>query len=222
MKWSWSVVIIGFCVLGSPVWGGDSGTKTNASATNLIARLHELEAEPEPADRERGYQIQEEKKAILLQLGAISDQAAVPVLKEYAYRQPSKPVSFVEGCAHVALAKLGDQTAFDEIVAELRDADRAIHSQAFTKLGMVGNTHAIKILASYLSDTSIPKVDESSLPPGTVPADDIEFRRRCDMAAAALAQTIKPSPTETKPEFYTDEDIQKWREWWEANKSKYQ
>jgi hypothetical protein len=200
-----------------------SALAATPSAMELLARLRTLEAQIEPAEFDKHYQWQEEKKRILLQLGDTTDRAVVlPVLRDYAYRVAVRRPSEYAGCAHVALVKIGDEVALAEMMAELSDANPFTQTYAFQKLGMAGTTNIVRILGPYLIDETAPAEDPSRLPPGSVPAKDVRYLRRSEMAARALAKIIKPAPTDTDPEFYTDEDIQKWREWWEANKSKYQ
>lgn len=203
-----------------------SGRGSNAnitSAPELIAQLKALESEEKNLQEDTSslHANQKAQRELLLKMGETGDQSFVPLLRSFANQSTIKRPSLIAGCAQVALAKLGDTTAYNEIVSELKHVNPVIQCEAFQKLGMVASTSAVKILGSYLNDTSAPAVDPASLPPGYVPARHLRFFRRCHMAAMALSKIIKPAPTQANPELYTDDDIQKWRAWWEANKSKY-
>jgi hypothetical protein len=160
----------------------------------------------------------------ILRLGQLGGDDTKPVLQAYADRANIKRSSNIEGAAQAALARLGDEQSMQAIIKELSSDDPIIQSDAFVKLGMVGNSKAIRVLAPYLVDCKCPKSKEPMppVPEGKQKQDDVEYFPRCHLAAKALAKAVANPPTLTNPDFYTEDDIAKWREWWNAHKTEYQ
>lgn len=202
--------------------GNSSGFAASSSTNVLIERLKRLE---QKGAEEQGTSKRQEIKEIILQLGDSGDESVKPILKKYLQKTKSRRLSTPAGAAQVALAKFDDD-AFSEVLEELSPKQAALtQEEAFSKLGIIGNRKAIAALAGYLKDDSAPSVGEPEgvkpPPPGMRRQGVIKFQKRGMMAAQALAKIIKDRPTETRPEFYTDDDLRKWREWWEKNKAQY-
>jgi len=89
---------------------------------------------------------------VVLRAAAIGDQPLIPALRQLS--KPDKELSSVAGAAQTALAKLGDEHAFSEIVDELNanpphvfhDPERAIY-----KLLYIANDKAIAALLDFLA-----------------------------------------------------------------------
>ncbi len=186
------------------------------SARQIIERLQPLE---------KSNIDQREIRSLVLKLGNMGDTNALPILKKYSERATLKHSWLVEGAAQVSLAKLGDNEAFQEVMREFSSDDPIVQSDAFKKMGMIGGKKAIKILAGYLGDFKSPK--SKTPPPGAGPNGEraqgvLEFFPKAHLAAQALANAVSPRPTQTDPDFYSEDDIKKWSEWWAANKGKYE
>ncbi|MBU4211697.1 MAG: hypothetical protein KKD33_03845 [Verrucomicrobia bacterium] len=125
------------------------------------------------------------------------------------------------------MAKLGDDNAFNEIMQETKTNNPVIYHNSFKKLeklGKVGNEKAVQNLGQYLFIDEPPphEIPPEKGPHGEQRQGVVVFHRPSYLAAQALAAVFKKeSPTITNPDFYTGGDIQKWREWWQANSNKY-
>lgn len=183
----------------------------------LIRSLKTLEEEAKTSNSMDEKQIRE----ILLKLGVAGDESAKLILRKYASMIPVKRSSNISGIAQISLAKLGNEKEFQQIVNELSSDDPFVQTDAFTKLGMVGNKRAVNILGEYLFDNKSPVARAVVIPKGEKRQGVLEFFSRSHLAAQALAQIVVPPPTKTDPQLYTNEDIEKWRDWWEKNKGKY-
>lgn len=189
---------------------------TNAPSLNeLIARLEKIN--PKSSN--------DSTKEMVLLLGESGDKAAIPVLQRYLPKSPRRRCSdTIWGCALVALAKLGDENAFNEIVQDTKTNNAFVYHDSFKRLGMVGNEKAVKILGQYLFIDEPPphEVPPEKGPDGKTRQGVVKFHRPSYLAAQTLEAIFKKeSPTSTNPDFYTNSDIQKWREWWQANSNKY-
>jgi len=200
------IVSVGYCI---------DKVVTNAPSSNdLITRLENTNV----------FYSDDAEKIIIFQLGELGDKKAIPVLKKCLTKSESRRPGTIGGYAQMALAKLGDDNAFNEIVRGTKTNDPIIHRESFIKLGMVGNEKAVKILGQYLF------IDEPPLrevPPekgldGKTRQDVVKFFRPSYLAAQTLEKIFRDeSPVSKKPRFYDEKDIQKWREWWQANSNKY-
>lgn len=184
------------------------------SSTELIAQLEDT----------KSFHSNDSVKEIISKLGESGDKKAISALQRYLTRSESKRPGTIGGYTQVALAKLGDDNAFNEIIQQTKTNDPIIHHESFIKLGMIGNEKAINTLGQYLFIDEPPPRD---IPPAKGPhgeqrQDVVKFFRPSYLAAQTLETIFRDkSPTQTKPRFYDEKDIQKWREWWQANSNKY-
>jgi hypothetical protein len=159
----------------------------------------------------------------ILELGNLGDKSAVPFLQTLLGR-PNKSYGSAACYAQMALAKLGEKQQQDEIVNELSSEDPSLQDDAFRKLAYVGGSLAVKTVALFLTDTkydSWREMKQEPVPDGQKHMDVVGFEPLSWMAVRVLAE-ILPDPVTTPGRTPTKESVQKWREWWEANKSKYQ
>lgn len=82
---------------------------------------------------------------IIYRASAVGGKAMIPALRRIA--KPGMDPGTVPGEAQVALAKLGDSAAFDEIAHELEW--REGNGYAAQKLGQVGSLEAVRVLLKY-------------------------------------------------------------------------
>ena len=193
----------------------DAAVTNVTSSKELIIRLEKMNTRSSDDST---------KKMVLL-LGESGDKTAIPVLQRYLPKSPRTRCSdTISGCALVALAKLGDDNAFNEIVQDTKTNNAFVYHDSFKRLGMIGNKKAVNILGQYLFIDEPPphEVPPEKGPDGKTRQGVTKFHRPSYLAAQTLEAIFKnESPTSTNPDFYTNSDIQKWREWWQANSNNY-
>jgi hypothetical protein len=161
----------------------------------------------------------------ILQLGTRgeADRAAtVALLNRIRSSWANKNYGSPSACAQMALAKLGDNDAMSEILAELAGDEPGVQDNAIKKLTYVASPAAIEVLIGLLDDDKPRKMKEWSGSSGEKPQGKILYYPINVMAMEALAEII-PNPVvipgqRTPP---TKEHIQQWREWWSENKGKH-
>lgn len=166
-------------------------------------------------------QVNEGKRDAILEAANTGDIALIPYFKELASnvkaRQNSNSAAFF---AHIALAKLNDMEAFNEILAEVNSDDPYKQDSGIIKLGYIGNRDAYKKLYELLDD------DEPRENPLCRKAFEFEIQKpvsTCDViffprnvtAILALLLTVPDPPTKSR--IPTPETIQLWKAWFVKN-----
>lgn len=101
---------------------------------------------------EQIYEAKDPHGAVIIRAAAIGGQSLVPALRQIA--KPDKDLLSVAGAAQTALAKLGNQHAFAEIVDELNAHPAHVFhgtENAIYKLLYVANEKAIAVLLDFLA-----------------------------------------------------------------------
>lgn len=160
----------------------------------------------------------------VLELGKRGEREITPILQKIREKNKNKAFGSVSSCAQMALAKLGDSKATDEILAELKSDEPMSQDNAIKKLTYVANNKAIEILISLLENNSPRKMKgyDSNMrgPKGEMPQGKILYEPINVIAMKALA-TIIPNPIISANKLPSQGNIQKWREWWQVNSNKY-
>lgn len=167
-----------------------------------------------------------DQKAIL-DLGLLGDESVIPYLKKFL-EQPNKNFGSAASNAQMALARLCGGEQFEEILNELKSEDPSVQTDAIKKLTYVEGPKSIRVLAKLLTDSDENKkwrvmkgYDPNKRgPQGEIPQGKVFYHPRNYLAMKALAQIVPNPPTMPTSE-PTEEDLPKWREWWESNKDKY-
>jgi hypothetical protein len=182
----------------------------------------------------------------ILAIAAFGGESALPILRQFPRPSKGDPMGFasslgslfehrgdwtsVQGNTQVALAQLGDQEMFDQIVSELSDKTAY---EAVRKLEFIGGKPAVNALVHSLDLTvetakkvqNLPTPDESFMPiwsagPVTlrgeieqetcVPFSSHPYQG-CVMGVLALMVKNPPLPVNAK---MSKENIQIWKDWW--------
>lgn len=163
-------------------------------------------------------------KEAILELGKQGKRGAIPELKKIRDDNKNKAFGSISSCAQMALAKLGDSEAMNEILAELQSDDPMSQDHAIKKLAYIANNEAMEVLVNLLEDNKPRKMKgydpNMRGPKGEMPQGKILYEPINVIAMKTLA-TIIPNPIIPADKLPTQENIQKWREWWEANSNKY-
>ncbi len=138
---------------------------------------------------------------------------AVPALQAFALRDTSDPDRTEK--AREALKKVKGGAQYLERVIQARAAVKGLDIEvihAFKTMSVLGTKEAIAATAPFLFDKTLLRSGMEDVADGTVDW----------LAARALGMMRLPdAPTSTRPDFYQEEDVQKWREWWLKNKARY-
>lgn len=163
----------------------------------------------------------------ILELGKSKDQTLIPKLSQMfkdAKGKKEHPV-YIRSL-RTTLAQLGESEARQEIINDLDSGRRYAQYQAFEDASRVGGKEMIRKIAAKLFDTS----------PGGRPVeyDDKSGRNQivsdvglpAPRHAAVIALTrLIDDPTAPKVDLnkitYNEENVHKWREWWQANSNIY-
>jgi hypothetical protein len=153
----------------------------------------------------------------ILELGrsgnGVQRHEVVAVL-ESIVQTSSISASNTAACAQMALARLGDTNRFNEIVAELHDSNPAVQFRATEKLAYVWNTAAVRTLGPCLFDAQYATFRVS-------PSDGRTYQPLSYMAMRALAEIMILSPPTPRDPEPRPENLQKWRDWWEAHREAF-
>jgi hypothetical protein len=166
----------------------------------------------------------------ILVLGRLEDKSAIPALKE-ALKEATIPKTFgTDDLAHKssadaakqALARLGETIYFEEILSELNSTDPMVRYEAINKLGYIRNKAAVKYLIPFLDNPSLPVEPEE-------PKEDsfcyaIVFQTYAYAAVDALNRIVNQPLFDQQAEIgdIRDEDIERWKQWWETHKNEFE
>jgi hypothetical protein len=147
----------------------------------------------------------------ILELGATGDQSAVSLLRK-VMAEPKKLVNTQEGAAQMALAKLGDQQEFNEIVRDAHSDDPTPMGEGIDKLAYIGGPAAIAALGNLLHDTRGRTRERHKHA-----FDSVIYGAPYGYAMVALAKIVPNPPLGTKIR-HTEENRQIWVKWMEEHK----
>ena len=151
--------------------------------------------------------------AAIDEASTLDASVAVPALQVFAFRDTSDPEKTEK--ARQALKKVKGGAQYLEKVIQTHAAARGLDAEvihAFKTMSVLGNREAITATAPLLFNKTLLRSGMKDVADGTVDW----------LAARALGMMrLLDAPTSTKPDFYQEEDIQKWREWWLKNKARY-
>ena len=141
---------------------------------------------------------------IIYRAAAVGGKAMIPALRRIA--KPGMDPRTIPGEAQVALAKLGDRAAFDEIVHELEWGEG--NGSAAEKLGQVGSVEAVRVLLRFFYAHA---------------ADPDRFQSHGDYGfdsmrgvVEVLASFVRNPPSAAG---MVSGDAKDWAAWWDINKS---
>ena len=77
--------------------------------------------------------------------------------------------------AQISLAKMGEKTEMDEVIAETKSDDPAIQAEAIKKLELIGGKQAVRALVGLLDDVRIRRGRPEKRPDGTMRDSDVGF-----------------------------------------------
>jgi hypothetical protein len=155
-------------------------------------------------------------------LGESHDASLIPILTNQLTeaRQANFSPTYIRALRK-SLACLGHPASRKEITEEIESNDRYVQYHAIEDAGEIGGSDMVVKLAEKLLDPS----------PGGRPFDqdgtlvtDVGLPAPRHAAVVALSRIIN-DPTaphiDLKRIAYNEENVQKWRKWWEVNKGKY-
>jgi len=161
----------------------------------------------------------------ILELGKRGERETMPILQKIREKSKNKAFGSTSSCAQMALAKLGDNEAMDEILAELKSDEPMSQDNAIKKLTYVANNKAIEVLVGLLENDKPRKMKgydpNMRGPKGEMPQGKILYEPINVLAMKALATIIPNLIILADNKLPSQENIQKWREWWQANSNKY-
>ena len=144
----------------------------------------------------------------ILEAGNSDDKSLIPYLKSMTLNSKDKWNEASRAFkAQIALAKLGDQDAFNEILAETDAPEPYVQDSALKKLSLVGGNKSFKKLYSLLDDFSDRKGE----------AIDVIYFPRGSLAITLLSQMVSDPPTNPK-RYGMQEDVKLWKAWFEKHK----
>lgn len=155
-------------------------------------------------------------------LGKSKDVSLIPVLsRQLSEARSSKASPALVRALKKSLARLGDPASRNEIRQGIGNKNRYIQCHAFEDAADVGGDDMVAAIAEKLSDASPggrPIDEEGNL------VEDVSLPAPRHAAVVALSRMIDdPSAPriDLKKITYNDESVQQWRNWWQANKSKF-
>lgn len=148
------------------------------------------------------------------EVAVLDPSVSVPSLQIFALGDVSEPPERTKK-AREALRKVkGAAQYLKNVIQTGIDVKVVDHklTDAFKTMSLLGNKEAIAAIAPLL-------FNETLLTSGM---EDVGGTKVDWEAAHALGLMELPdAPTSTRPDLYHKEDVQKWREWWLKNKSRY-
>ena len=146
--------------------------------------------------------------SMIVEATKTDDPALLPHLKVLASNEKWRSMrDRAEFQAHVALAKLGDPFAIQEIFSEVDSRDYLTRSGAVAKLAQIGNRDANRKLFALLDDTTVRDDSKSN--------DEIIYPNS-QLVMEELGNIFKDAPK--KPNGVVIYDITAWKEWFAKNK----
>ncbi len=140
---------------------------------------------------------------VILRLGEMGDVAQMDLLR-----------TIDSPAARMALARLGDRAEFDRIVAELRDTDMWVQSDAVEKLAYIGGRDAVDVLEALLDETGW-RVDQMPSMGDLQPIDAVLHSPLSLLAMNALREIVPNPPVN---EDATGAHVSIWKQWLSENR----
>jgi len=117
--------------------------------------------------------------------------------------------------ARMVLAKLGDKECFSEVQKELLHGNPYEQTNAFEKLTYINGKNAIVLVAKFLN--------QEGQPMEKGPKDKVFFPPYSKLAVFGLSKMVEdPISKPNTIDDITQEDVNKWRQWWNENKTQYE
>ena len=158
---------------------------------------------PPVAYAEMLSRVRQGDRDVILRLGEMGDVAQMDLLR-----------TIDSPAARMALARLGDRAEFDRIVAELRDTDMWVQSDAVEKLAYIGGRDAVDVLEGLLDETSW-RVDQPP-PIGDLQPIDAVLHSPLSLLAMNALREIVPNPPVN--EDATGAHVSIWKQWLSENR----
>jgi hypothetical protein len=171
-------------------------------------------------------QVEQRNIKAILEAADTGDITLIPYLKQLSSdlegRNNQNHPSFY---AHVALAKLGDDEAIQQILAEVDDESTRIQSGGMHKLSLVGGKVAFKKFYELLDDTR-PREDtdcQKMFDEHNKKHPDNKLSAYCDIlyftkSVTAMSYLIKMVENPPVKTFYgTQKEINIWKDWFKKN-----
>ena len=177
---------------------------------------------PSARVQEKIQQIEKGDDRTILDLGTLGDRSAVPYLQKLRRNPDGGFWGNASISAQMALAKLGDEKAKEQILAEASSDDNpALQVHAVGELAYLGGKDVIRILIGLLA------MDKERFgkgfdpnrrdPNGEHPIDVVIYDPLNLNAMRALTQIVSNPPVDPKAE-PKQADVPLWRKWYEAHK----
>jgi hypothetical protein len=192
----------------------------------LVSAVYAQEQELSWTAKRLKEQVKNGEYKVILEAADTSDITLIPYLKQLTSNSEGrKNHNHPSFYAHVALAKLGDDEAIQQILAEVDNKSPAIQSSGMHKLSLVGGKVAFRKFYELLDDTK-PREDtdcqkmfeehnkkhpENKLSPYC----HVMYLSRSVTAMFYLKKMVENPPVKT---FYgTQKEIDIWKEWFKKN-----
>ncbi len=186
-------------------------------------------AENQPEDQQRQIQaiiqrVDGGETSALLELGNVGSTNLIPILEKYV--APAGRLIQADPAqrdfAASALAKLGAEKHYQQLIRQRsleQDFAASLEiERSFRILSHIPTKAAVRAVAQFLYDPSAPK----RMPSDVVAASNqLLAARILGGLHGKFGGLITNSPTAKDPATYDLEDVKKWQQWWEANKTNY-
>lgn len=213
--------VVAACMfIGSAAFGNvlDRPYKT-VSDSELTEKIDRHDAD---AIRELGYRKSHPRVSKLKEI-AEQDQPPQDAIQKFSHGKPAlekkyrhiftRNYAVASQAAKMALAKLGDEVAFNEFVVGLSTSNPDYRSDCILALGYIGNKSAVKDLGPILLEKGGPPVRSKDDWP--TPYSTLAEMSLGNILPNVLSDIQKKNPT--KRIHFHDE----WKSWWNANKDQY-
>jgi HEAT repeat protein len=152
--------------------------------------------------------LRENAVGMIIEATKTEDPALIPHLKVLASDEKWRSkTGRAEFQAHIALAKLGEPVALQEIFSEVDSRDYLIRSAAVAKLAQIGSKDAYRQLYELLDDTTVR--DDNK-------ANDVIIYPNSKLVMEELGKIFKDVPR--RPNGVVSYDTAAWKAWFEKNK----
>jgi hypothetical protein len=158
----------------------------------------------------------------LLELGDIGGTNRIPILEKYVVPGGAAEADPTQRqFAAQALAKLGAEKHYEELIRRLLAEDTAQADRELLKifdvLSYIPSKAAVRTVGQFLNDPTVhrPHYDVLGVSTRVLAAHTLAAMSN------NLGQMIPDPPTPRDRSPYRTGDIEKWQQWWAANKNKY-
>lgn len=143
----------------------------------------------------------------IAEAGKSGDLTLIPYLKQLSSNVIARTKSNTpEFQAHIALVKLGDNGALQQILTEVDSENFAIQDNAIKKLSLIGGKAAFKKFYELLEDLA-PRESQS----------DVIYFPRGVVVMLELSRLVSDPPT-MPSKYDLKQNAQSWKEWFNRNK----